>query len=221
MTALLYSFRRCPYAMRGRMALAISGLEYEHREIILRDKPASMLEFSPKGTVPVFVTAQGDVIEESIDLVHYALGQNDPEGWLDGQDATSAQFMSDNDGPFKHHLDRYKYASRYSDDAKRGDIDLTHRQEAETYIAKLEARLTASPFLAGETRSLADMTIFPFIRQFANTDRDWWDGSQDDTSEAKNPPYPATHAWLEGHLASDLFKSVMTKFPLWVDTSQE
>ena len=211
MTAILYSFRRCPYAMRGRMALAISGLDYEHREIILRDKPASMLAYSPKGTVPVFITADGTVIDESIDVVHYALGQNDPEGWLTGQDAASAQFMADNDGPFKHHLDRYKYASRYSDDAKRGDVDLSHRADAETYIQKLEERLTTSPYLAGDTRSLADMTIFPFIRQFANTDINWWNGTEGE------PPYPAVHKWLMGLMGSDLFKQIMTKHPLWVE----
>ncbi|MEP6342904.1 MAG: glutathione S-transferase [Maricaulaceae bacterium] len=220
MTALLYSFRRCPYAMRGRMALAMSGLPFEHREIILRDKPASMLGYSPKGTVPVFVTEQGEVIEESIDLVHYALGQNDPEGWLKGLDAASQQMIADNDGPFKHHLDRYKYASRYSEDAKRGDFDPSHRAAAEEYIAKLETRLSSSLFLAGETRGLADMTIFPFIRQFANTDRAWWDGpkvSTVDGDTVNTPPYPKTHKWLEGHLASDLFKSIMSKHPLWVD----
>ena len=212
MTAILYSFRRCPYAMRGRMALAISGLEYEHRELILRDKPASMLAFSPKGTVPVYITEDGEVIDESIDLVHYALGQNDPEGWLTGQDDMSAQFMSDNDGPFKHHLDRYKYASRYNEDAKRGDVDMGHRADAETYIQKLESRLSDTPYLAGSARGLADMTIFPFIRQFANTDRGWWDGPDDAA-----PPYPAVHKWLEGLMTSELFKEIMTKHPLWVD----
>lgn len=203
--------------MRGRMALAISGLEYEHREIILRDKPASMLEFSPKGTVPVFVTEQGEVVDESLSLMQHALGLNDPEDWLEGKNARAEQYIADNDGPFKHHLDRYKYASRYSDDAKRGDVDLTHRHAAEGYIAKLEARLNESPFLSGETRGFADIAIFPFIRQFANTDRDWWNGPQNDTDGTKVPPYPATHAWLEGHLSSELFTSIMAKIPLWVD----
>ena len=213
MTAILYSFRRCPYAMRGRMALAISGLNYEHREIILRNKPASMLRFSPKGTVPVFITADGMVIDESLDVVHYALGQNDPEGWLARKDDMSAQFMADNDGPFKHHLDRYKYASRYNEDAKRGDVDMGHRADAETYIQKLESRLSNAPYLAGETRGLADMTIFPFIRQFANTDINWWNGPEDAA-----PPYPATHKWLTGLIGSDLFKQIMTKHPLWVES---
>jgi glutathione S-transferase len=212
MTALLYSFRRCPFAMRGRMALRISGIDYEHREIILRDKPASMLTYSPKGTVPVFITNNRQVIDESLDVMSYALGQNDPEGWLAGKDAAADALLADIDGPFKHHLDRYKYASRYSEDAKRGDVDLSHRHRACEYIQKLETQLSGHAFLAGETRGFADIAIFPFIRQFANTDRAWWDGNT-------MPPYPAVHKWLEGHLTSDLFRSVMTKYPLWVDPS--
>lgn len=203
--------------MRGRMALAMSGLDYEHREIILRDKPASMLEYSPKGTVPVFVTEQGEVVDESLSLMHHALGLNDPENWLAGKDTLAVQLIADNDGPFKHHLDRYKYASRYSDEAARGDVDLTHRKGAERYIAKLEARLSETPFLAGDARGFADIAIFPFIRQFANADRAWWDGVTDEADGARTPPYPATHKWLETHLASDLFLSVMKKRPLWVD----
>ena len=220
MTALLYSFRRCPYAMRGRMALAMSGLPFEHREIILRDKPASMLGYSPKGTVPVFITNSGEVVDESLSLMHHALGQHDPENWLDGKDAKADQFIHDNDGPFKHHLDRYKYASRYSEDAARGDVDLSHREGAQEYIAKLETRLTETPFLSGDTRGFADIAIFPFIRQFANTDRAWWDGPEVTTPDGETvntPPYPKTHNWLEDHLNSDLFKSIMTKHPLWVD----
>ena len=220
MTPILYSFRRCPYAMRGRMALAISGLDYEHREVLLRDKPASMLKFSPKATVPVFVTTSGEVVEESFDLMHYALGQNDPEGWLAGKDALADRFIADNDGPFKHHLDRYKYASRYSEDAKRGDVDLTHRAAAEDYIQKLEDRLNEAPYLAGEARGLADIAIFPFIRQFANTDRTWWDGPQTEEDGNKTPPYPAVHKWLTGLMDSDLFKQIMIKHPLWVDLPQ-
>jgi len=115
--AILYSFRRCPYAMRARMALHVSGVEYEHREIILRDKPASMLDASPKGTVPVFIKDNGDVIDESLDLALWALSQNDPLGWLNGHDA---DLIAQNDGPFKYHLDRYKYASRYQDNVPRG-----------------------------------------------------------------------------------------------------
>jgi len=212
MTSILYSFRRCPFAMRGRMALAVSGLDYEHREVVLRDKPPSMLKASPKGTVPVFITSGGDLIEESLDLMYYALGQNDPENWLAGFDATGRALLGDIDGPFKHHLDRYKYKSRYDETAKRGETDINHRQQAENYIQKLEQILEANPFLSGKTRGFADIAIFPFIRQFANTDRTWWDGENQDAS-----PYPNTHAWLEGHIKSELFQSIMTKYPQWVD----
>jgi len=121
MGATLYSFRRCPYAMRGRMALNISGLEYEHREVLLRDKPDAMLAASPKGTVPVFIKADDSVIDESLDLMFFALSENDPLGWLDCDREMADTLIAQNDGDFKHHLDRYKYASRYKDDAKRGD----------------------------------------------------------------------------------------------------
>lgn len=205
MTAILYSFRRCPYAMRARMALHVSGTEYEHREVLLRDKPDAMLAASPKGTVPVFVMADGTVIDESYDVMEWALGQNDPLGWMDC-DQEKAEFLIDrNDGPFKHNLDRYKYASRYSDDAKRGDIDLTHRRAAEEHIQIIEQNLEKNKYITGKTQSIADIAIFPFIRQFANTDKNWWDQS----------PYPRTRDWLMRHTESDLFKTIMTKHPLW------
>lgn len=205
MSAILYSFRRCPYAMRGRMGLHVSGLEYEHREIILRDKPAAMLEASPKGTVPVYIKPDGEVIEESLDLLRWALSQNDPLGWLDCDIADADALIAANDGPFKHHLDRYKYASRYKETAARGDIDLSHRFEAEKQIAVLEARLSSAEYLLGDKQTIADIAVFPFIRQFANTDKNWWD----------NAPYPNTQAWLTRHLESDLFKTIMKKHPLW------
>jgi len=205
MSAILYSFRRCPYAMRGRMGLRVSGLNYEHREIILRDKPAHMLQVSPKGTVPVFITKNGQVIDESLDLLNFSLDHADPVGWRDCDMKEANSLILDNDGPFKHHLDRYKYASRYKDDAKRGDIDLEHRQEAEKTIVTYEARLKEQPYLLGVSQNLADIAIFPFMRQFANTDINWW-------NEA---PYPATRDWLTRHIESDLFKSIMTKYPLW------
>ena len=203
--AILWSFRRCPYAMRGRMGLKVSGLDYEHREIILRDKPQEMLEASPKGTVPVFVKEDGGVIEESLDLLNWALSQNDPLGWL-GCDIKAANALVEaNDTTFKNHLDRYKYASRYNDDAKRGDTDLTHRLQAEKHIKDLETLLADSPYLLGKKQSIADIAIFPFMRQFSNVDPEWW-------AEA---PYPKTRDWLKRHIESDLFKSTMTKFPLW------
>ena len=202
--AILYSFRRCPYAMRGRMGLKVSGLDYEHREILLRDKPEEMLSISPKGTVPVF---QSDdmVIEESLDLLLFALEKNDPLGWLDCDREEADQMITRNDGEFKHHLDRFKYASRYNDEAKRGDVDLSHRAEAEVIIADYESRLTKQAFLLGARQTIADIAIFPFMRQFANTDINWWNAAS----------YPATREWLTRHVESDLFRSIMTKYPLW------
>jgi len=205
LSAILYSFRRCPYAMRARMGLKVSELKFEHREILLRDKPAHMLEVSPKGTVPVFITESGQIIDESLELLLFALKQNDPLGWLDCDRETVDQLIANNDGPFKHHLDRYKYASRYDAEAKRGDVDLSHRHQAETYIAAYESRLAANAFLLGDRQSLADIAIFPFLRQFANTDRNWWE----------NAPYPHVRTWLGKHVNSDLFLSIMHKYPLW------
>jgi glutathione S-transferase len=194
---VLYSFRRCPYAMRARMALSVSDAQYEHREVVLRDKPPQMLEASPKGTVPVLVAENGEVLEESLDVMRWALGQSDPEGWLDRDDPA---LIEANDGPFKHHLDRYKYATRYD------DVDPEeHRAAALDILRTLEERLEAGAYLCGEQRGFADIAIFPFIRQFANADRAWFD-VQD---------LPKLQAWLEGLITSDLFTGVMQKHPQW------
>ena len=205
MGAILYSFRRCPYAMRGRMGLKVSGLDYEHREIILRDKPQEMLDASPKGTVPVFIKDDGKVIEESLDLLNWALSQNDPLGWMDCNIEDAQILIAANDTDFKHHLDRYKYASRYSDNAKRGDIDMSHRKEAEKHIQNLEDILVKNPYLLGDKQTIADIAIFPFMRQFSNVEPEWWAVA----------PYPKTRDWLTRHTESELFKSIMTKYPLW------
>jgi len=205
MTAVLYSFRRCPYAMRARMALHVSGLHYEHREVLLRDKPDAMLKASPKGTVPVFVKEDGTVVDESLDVLLYALSENDPLGWLDCEREEADTLIAANDGDFKHNLDRYKYASRYDEDANRGDVDLSHRKAAEVHIQNLEQRTEINEFLLGDKQTLADIAIFPFIRQFANTDEEWWEQS----------PYPKTRAWLSRHISSDLFKTVMKKHQVW------
>ena len=194
---ILYSFRRCPYAMRARMALSMSGTGYEHREVVLRDKPPQMLEVSPKGTVPVLVTEDDLVIEESLDIMRWALEQSDPEGWLGRNDAA---LVETNDGPFKHHLDRYKYATRY-EDAQPDE----HRAAALEILEQLERRLEESAYLCGDTRGFADIAIFPFIRQFANTDRAWF-AAQD---------LPRVQAWLDGLVNCDLFAAIMTKHPQW------
>jgi len=205
MTALLYSFRRCPYAMRARMALQACGAKYEHREVILRDKPAEMLEASPKGSVPVFITDDGAVIDESLDLMFWALEQSDPEHWLETDMSAAKSLITQNDTTFKHHLDRYKYKSRYDETAKRGDVDLGHRAKAMEIVASYEAALDSAEGLLGPT-SLADIAIFPFMRQFAATQPDWW------ASQTENPK---VRDWLSHHLESPRFKTIMTKYPLW------
>ncbi|MDP4574607.1 glutathione S-transferase [Qipengyuania sp. G39] len=195
--AILYSFRRCPYAMRARMALHVSGLAYEHREVVLREKPAAMLEVSPKGTVPVFVTDEGEVLEESLDIMRHSLSQNDPEGWLGRDDQA---LLAANDGPFKHHLDRYKYATRYE------DVDPEqHRASAVEILAELDRRLAVSPYLCGDDRGFADIAIFPFVRQFANHDRERFEGDG----------MPNLQAWLEVLVSSGLFAAIMEKHPKW------
>lgn len=200
---ILYSFRRCPYAMRARMALWVAGIVVELREVKLADKPDALREASPKATVPVLVTHDG-VIDESIAIMRWALGQNDPEGWLSGDDAA---LIERNDGPFKRHLDRYKYPTRYPAEAG-GDEEtfrLDHRTHGFAVLQDLDVRLAGRRNLNGDHRTLADIALFPFIRQFANTDRDWFD----------EQGLPHLQEWLERHLASDLFKAVMPKFDPW------
>ncbi|WP_417482066.1 glutathione S-transferase [Maricaulis sp.] len=196
---ILYSFRRCPYAMRARLALAASETDVEHREVLLRDKPAEMLAASPKGTVPVLVLPDGHVIEESLDIMRWALDRNDPRGWLAPGDAMF-ELVAINDGPFKQALDRYKYPNRYE-----GEDALENRARGLEILTGLEARLAGSAFLCGEAMSLADAAIFPFVRQFAHTDRDWF------AAQA----LPRLQAWLAEHLDSPVFKAIMHKHPVW------
>lgn len=192
--------------MRARMALFVSGLAYDHREIALRDKPAAMLDASPKGTVPVFICADGTVIDESLAIAKHALAHNDPHGWLQGYNAA---LITRNDGDFKHHLDRYKYASRYDDTAKRGDVDLSHRQKAAVILDDYEDRLSRHAHLSGASTSFTDIAIFPFVRQFAAVEPEWFSAR-----------FPKTHGWLSGHMDSALFKAIMTKHPLWTSPEQ-
>lgn len=193
---VLYSFRRCPYAMRARMALRVSGADYEHREVVLRDKPPELREASPKATVPVLVLSDGTVIEESLDIMHWALRSNDPEQWLDGDDAT---LIAANDGPFKHHLDRYKYDTRHDSDPKE------HRAEGLALLQRLEERLESAAYLGGAHRRLTDIAIFPFVRQFAATDRDWF----------AQQALPNVQDWLQRLIGSELFSAIMIKHKQW------
>jgi glutathione S-transferase len=194
---ILYSFRRCPYAMRARMAVAVSGVQVELREVVLRDKPAEMLESSPKGTVPVLVLNDGSVIDESVDVMRWALAQNDPEGWLSH---VVAELIAANDGPFKRALDRYKYPHRY--DLADG---LEHREAGFAHLADLDNMLSASPFLAGQQRGFTDIALFPFIRQFAATDQAWFDAL----------PLPHLQSWLESLTGSALFEAIMVRHTPW------
>jgi glutathione S-transferase len=194
---ILYSFRRCPYAMRARMAIAVSGVKVELREIVLRDKPPEMLAASPKGTVPVLCLAEGRVIDESLDIMRWALGVNDLEDWLASDDPS---LIATNDGPFKAALDRYKYPHRYD------IVDATpYRLAGWQILSDLNAKLADKVFLAGENPGLADIAIFPFVRQFAATDQAWFD----------NQDAEALQNWLARLTTSPLFENIMQRFPKW------
>lgn len=200
---ILYSFRRCPYAMRARLALNVSIQTYELREVVLRDKPAAMIALSPKATVPVLQLTEGTVLEESLEIMLWALEKSDPEGWLSPQTGTLEQMLAliaVIDGDFKHHLDRYKYAARYE-----GADSEHHRAKAEEVLAQLEQRLSASVYLFGSRPALADLAIAPFVRQFANADRNWFDTA----------PYPNVRNWVNEFQGSARFLAAMDKHPQW------
>ncbi|MEM7097230.1 MAG: glutathione S-transferase [Pseudomonadota bacterium] len=195
----LYTFRRCPYAMRARMALAYAGLEFEVREVILRDKPAEMLTLSPKGTVPVLLV--GDrVIDESLDVMHFALAQNDRDGWLATSPETQG-LIERCEQEFKPQLDRYKYHDRHP------ESQIHYRDQASGFLLELNQLLTTSdgPFFQGDKLCLVDVALFPFVRQFAHVDKVWF-GDQ---------PWGALSFWLQTLLDSRLFGSVMTKYRQW------
>ena len=193
---VLYSFRRCPYAMRARLALAISGVRYELREVQLAHKPAAMLAASPKGTVPVLVLGDGTVIDESLLIMRWALTRNDPEGWLERDDA---DLIAINDGPFKDDLDRYKYPERHGSDA------LAHRERSLKFLSRIDQRLASAAQLCGSKLGMADAAIMPFVRQFAAVDSEWFAAQ----------PIPHLKAWLAGHLGSTLFQAIMVRVPPW------
>ncbi|MDT2071672.1 MAG: glutathione S-transferase [Planktomarina sp.] len=195
---VLYSFRRCPYAMRARLAILASGLTVELREIVLREKAPEFLASSPKGTVPVLVTSSA-VIEESFDVMLWALEQSDPEGWL-AMPEVGYEWVARCDGPFKTALDHTKYAVRYPDlDPKQ------ERGRAAEFLVDLNLQIASSDWLFGAKCTLADIAIAPFVRQFTNSDRSWFDAQ----------PWPNLQRWLSGSLASDHFARIMTKYPKW------
>ena len=198
---MLYSFRRCPYAMRARMAIMYSGVVVELREVVLRDMPAHMLAVSPKATVPVLQLPDGEVVDESIDIMHWALQKNDPDGWASSglRDQCDA-LVEENDRDFKTHLDHYKYSDRYPEFGAE-----KYRDDAMVFLDKLEAQLSTSTYLLRDKVSLADVAILPFVRQFSMVDKPWFD----------SVALPHLQTWLAQFLSSTLFTAVMQKYPAW------
>ena len=197
---VLYSFRRCPYAIRARMALRYAGIEVTVREIALGDKPVDFVALSPKATVPVLQLPNGQVIDQSLAIMQWALAQSDPQGWLRASPADEAMhWIAQNDEVFKPLLDRYKYATRHTEQPQ-----CAHRAAAITaFIAPLNERLLQTPYLFGPSPSVADIALFPFVRQFAWVDKAWFDAA----------PLAGVQAWLAVWLGSDLFGAVMVKSP--------
>ena len=206
---ILYSFRRCPYAIRARLALQVSGVPHQIREVSLKSKPLQMLAASPKGTVPVLVLPSGNAIDESLDIMRWALAQNDPRGWLNHPLREMLALIEINDGNFKYALDRYKYPNRYLLESN-GDAQafaVFQRNSAATVLAELETHFNQGwkIWLYGPQASLADMAVLPFVRQFAHTDSAWFAAQ----------PWPHLQAWLARFEASPLFLDVMVKHRPW------
>lgn len=219
---ILYSFRRCPYAIRARMALAYVGIAYELREVSLKNKPKEMLEISPKGTTPVmqiFKNVENSdrdfmILEESLDIMNWAVQQNDPCYWQNLSDdanyrnslAIAQQLIKTNDGEFKKALDRYKYPNRFPEQSQE-----FYRQQAEGFLQILETQLRQNNFLICDRQTLADMAIFPFVRQFAYVNIDWFNSSS----------YTYLQKWLQWHETSKMFEFVMQKFPVWTPEQEK
>ena len=203
MTPVLYSFRRCPYVMRARWALAVSGVQVELREVLLKDKPQEMLMASPKATVPVLVDTDGTVIDESLDIMLWALRQRDPAQWLEPESGSLGEMLDligKCDGEFKFNLDRYKYPERHS-----GANAITHRDAAADFIGLLNVRLAIHTHLSGGTMGLADAAIVPFVRQFAQTDSTWFNQQS----------WPNLQQWLRSLTALTMFNDVMQRPNRW------
>jgi glutathione S-transferase len=202
---ILYSFRRCPYAMRARMALAVSAQAVEHREILLRDKPAAMLTASPKGTVPVLILPSGQVLDESLDIMLWALNRSDPQSWLqpeEGDMSDMRALIAQCDGPFKQALDAYKYA-------RTPEAQEPPRALATDFMVQLEIRLNANAFLFGTRLALADAAVMPFVRQFAAVQPGWF----------SEQPWPRLQGWLVRMTRSAWFEDSMQKREVWVEVA--
>lgn len=197
-TPVLYSFRRCPYAIRARMALAQAGVAVRLREVALRDKPAELLALSPKGTVPVLQLPHGEVFDESIDIMMWALHQHDPQAWLNCADEHQARlWVRRNDAVFKPMLDRYKYATRHPQCSRE-----EHRQKAlDAFVLPLDAALHGYGYLQGDRPCWADVALMPFLRQFAMVEPAWF----------AQAPLADLRRWLDNWTSSALFLAVMAR----------
>ena len=207
MLPILYSFRRCPYAMRARWALLEAGLLVQWREIALKAKPAEMLAASPKGTVPVLVLPNGEVIEESRAVMEWALNQADPRELLWSSDSDTSALIEQNDGPFKHHLDRFKYTDRYP-----GTNKDEQRNAGLTILKSWNQRIAEQGWLLGERISLADAAIWPFVRQWRIADPEGFDN---DTALAP------LRSWLTGFLEAPRFERLMQRADPWSAGGQQ
>lgn len=200
---VLYSFRRCPYAMRARFALLASGTRCALREVVLRNKPAALIEASPKATVPVLVLPGGRVIDQSLDIMQWALARHDPQAWLQPPGETLDAMLvliAQCDGAFKQQLDRYKYPSRFE-----GVDALQQRAEGALFLQALNQRLVVASHLFGVRPTLADMAIAPFVRQFAQVDADWF----------AVQPWPALVNWLAALTGSETWLAATQKYAAW------
>ena len=209
MRPILYSFRRCPYAMRARLAIAVSEQKVQLREIVLKNKPAELLAISPNKTIPVLQLGKnGDqqVLYESLEIMVWALSQHDPEQWLDAPLEEMFLLIDENDYEFKPWLDKYKYADRFPE-----HNEAYYRDQAEDFLMLLENRLNNNTYLFSDHITLADMAIFPFIRQFASVDKIWFEQS----------PYLQVQQWLTRLIKCDLFMACMKKYPTWLESGEE
>jgi len=194
---ILYSFRRCPYAMRARLAIAYSGIQVELREVELKNKPTELLEISPKATVPVLQCLDATIIDESRDIMSWALQQYDPDNWLE---SINHPLIDENDHTFKKALDYYKYSDRFP-----AYSQAHYREQGELFLIKVDILLKKHDFIQNNHLSYVDMALFPFIRQFYFVN----------TTCFESAPYPHLNAWLQALLSSDIFSSIMSKYPAW------
>jgi len=206
---VLYSLRQCPYAMRARIGVLLANQSVVLRDIVMTNIPTEMLTASPKGTVPVLVLSDSSVIEESLNIMLWALKQNDPDNLLYRHERDALDNMltliQRCDNEFVDALKKYKAASRYHD----SNI-LSYRQQCEIFINDLEESLKKHHFIMGDSASLVDYAILPFIRQFSNVDKKWY----------KQAPYPKLQQWLENHYQNPIFAKAMTKYPQWLDSNE-